>query len=718
MTQPVIHSPLVYPIVLPSTTGQSSQIGDDYFFNSDLLTRPVSQCSWIEHDIDADACNIDADVDAKLIARRTVTADCIEIYVNSQGESGLVDGPEETGDGTATSPYINLNSVTNGCIYNFYLRHCCNFPMVKVIVTGTVDYCVTGRATSTSGLIPGYDYNRRLMLDFSGATLNPIKFSTGHALFEYLNGAVFIGIDMTIPRNDVRIFSWANKTAEHYTIFNNCDYHCVAGDGTYAYMDYLGETRSMCDACTYECLDIDAATDNITMFNAYSAHLCSVNIESGVERDPSIPISFTNVSGMALTFIQSTYAYGCTATSNFLHCNIEGGRSSINAFIVSRAQNCTVDVYANRIQGFSCHKARGCSVNCSNLTIIEYFNADGFVGVRQAGDDSDIELNACSVSYSSISCGDGTMSFCGCRNASVAFNTTFTADDITLGIARGSSPPYYGFNLVGLSSAQCNECTSTFSNITCGPPYGYGPNHSSTGRMDGINVGTCNDCTVTIQTAQVQTIYGLVGQVVSDSSVFISGVSDRPEAESSSNTVYGVHGVLDNVNVDISTTEAMTIRGADFSEARDLTIAISASVKGTPSYRVCEGAYISPGSRLAIRCNISVSTSGLPVEVISQYSTDVTFVDCVLNGSVDALNSSSNGCVGMYKPALTGCSNTTVTATATDYWDEGNQKYRNNGYGCIVADCRYLPEGITASGSYAGFYGNCWGMDKPCSECV
>jgi hypothetical protein len=332
MTQPVIHNPLVYPIVLPSTTGQSSQIGNDYFFNSDLLTRPVSQCSWIEHEIDTKACDVDADDDAKLITQKTVTSDCIEIYVTSQGESGLMDGPIETGNGTATSPYINLNSVTNGCTHLFYLNHCCNYPMIKVIVSGTVDYYVQCGTTLKD----------RMLIDFAGASLNsdallPNPSISGATVFFYCVGYIIMSnMTFSVARNDDYCFVTTN--VDKITL-NNCNITSIAGTGN---QNILFSGNLLCaDNVTLTCSDIDLSTDKYeSTLRAKSAHTCIVNIECAPYSTLSIGV------GREVLAFDVAYAESCTVATNKLSCHGAVTATGFNSF-GTKSKKCVASVYSN-----------------------------------------------------------------------------------------------------------------------------------------------------------------------------------------------------------------------------------------------------------------------------------------------------------------------------------------------------------------------------------
>ena len=69
---------------------------------------------------------------------------CFTFYVNSRS-NGTLTGPTETGDGTKEKPFCNLNSVFSSDKFTCYVQNfCCQY--VKVIITGTIDYYIDGKA--------------------------------------------------------------------------------------------------------------------------------------------------------------------------------------------------------------------------------------------------------------------------------------------------------------------------------------------------------------------------------------------------------------------------------------------------------------------------------------------------------------------------------------------------------------------------------------------
>lgn len=339
-TTTAARGPTVYPIYVP-VYRQSYGFGK--FFNSDIQFRPRSQCTWNTHEVDASACEPGADDGAPLVKRVENEAECIDIHVNSQGGSGSRYGPKETGMGTAESPYVNLNTVTSGCIFRVYFRHCCKFPMIRVIVTGVIDYKV-----DLSDYVTFQE--DRLLIDFAGATIDTSQPLPATSNYYDCNVRFACGGDWgdshVIMRNmkfdayrhdDEAIFCDAKNV-----VLNDCEIVCKAADGPSTYGGILATHPGFrcADGVKFICDDIDLSTESeysLTL-GAESALDCEVDISCVLPANPQLEY-VRNVIGF-----QATYAENCTARLTGLW----GGNVRAFGFLATGAyKDCVAKVSAN-----------------------------------------------------------------------------------------------------------------------------------------------------------------------------------------------------------------------------------------------------------------------------------------------------------------------------------------------------------------------------------
>lgn len=131
---------------------------------------------------------------------------CVTFYVHS---APAVEGkpPPETGSGTIDDPWVNLNTVFTNSLIRCYTSTCTPI-YVKVIVTGTVNYSISGRGT---------DFLQKLI----------IKFETPHT-FDY-------------NEDDQFYSAWAYLVGLVGVIFDGYEFHtnfAVNEEGYYIYYKF------------------------------------------------------------------------------------------------------------------------------------------------------------------------------------------------------------------------------------------------------------------------------------------------------------------------------------------------------------------------------------------------------------------------------------------------------------------------------------------------
>jgi hypothetical protein len=141
----------------------------------------TASCSWIEHYID----------DSGSLQRLTRTERCFNIYVASQSGGG-----DHSGDGSAASPFCDLNSVREklDCLQS---KLFCAGVIMQVVVSGVIDY--PAGLLHRRGVIYDFTYasveapiNKFDLID-SGRTRVVIKGLSAdrRAIYRSMNNAVF-----------------------------------------------------------------------------------------------------------------------------------------------------------------------------------------------------------------------------------------------------------------------------------------------------------------------------------------------------------------------------------------------------------------------------------------------------------------------------------------------------------------------------------------------
>lgn len=700
----VTSNEVVYPIVSPRVGfGAATGMFDDVMFNSDLLYRPITECSWIEHIIHEEACDEDAAAEDELIERVIITKPCIEVFVNSLGGTGLLEGAKETGKGTVDNPYINLNSVTNGCIYKYYTAHCCDFPMLKVNVSGTVDYGVTFAR-----------HYRKMLLDFSGATVKAHQITpegeTNRGFFYGVLGVTFRNLEIEHIKDGSAAIEFGPYALpsidQDKVVFNDCllSVDLYSGNDTwggfFTYSNVGGRIPVVIDNCNITYFNLSQASGGYDFFRSDSvSHIVGVSakeIDISIGKSSKQENTFLNIS-----FLQAGYVENCIVSGECQSPASPGSVVDIDCVTSYCAKHCSVSVNAPYIYGISAiWKAHSCNVTITDVSEANNLSITGVIGDAGAFNCSVSIKNASSVYEGWV---HGVMTTVEAGNCHVSIENISATASVYLGQrVLGISTSYYG-GYVKKSSVTLKDIHLNRSHYD----YGYGGNvFGLSGGLRFASEGeayttAANNCDVTIVDCQGTYLTGIVG---SAENVTV-GISCEGVTGKACHAVRGIlGGVVGNAAVSIKNVKCDSASGVTASVASDVDINMSISgydgmysngVSGTITANDC------------IRCNAVIhSAYGHDLRPASA----INAIDCFFAGSVISTKYGWYSVRGMDTYVTGFYENVTVVASDTGYYDDYG-RYYNHGYGCYADKC-VVPEGISASGSECNYYTGRWGASS------